>query len=165
LFKFQLEKAYHKKIFLDVKELQVGRFDEMLLKRIEQTPNFILILSKDSLDHCNVKTDWLKREIVHAIKTGRNIIPVMTEQFKFPSEDAWKEMPEEMQLLPSLNMIRYLHDYQDTAIGKIVSYMRTEVREPIKQIPSKEPSVSDTDILFIQIRIHLNLNYLPLPEC
>lgn len=129
LFKYQLEKAHHKRIFLDVKELQVGRFDEMLLKRIEQTPNFILILSKDSLDRCNVKTDWLKREIVHAIKTGRNIIPVMTEQFKFPSEDAWKELPEEMQVLPSLNMIRYLHDYQDTAIEKIVSYMKADIKK------------------------------------
>ncbi len=148
LFKFQIEKAYHKRIFLDVKELQVGRFDEMLLKRIEETPNFILILSKNSLDHCNVKTDWLKREIVHALKTGRNIIPVMTEQFIFPSEEAWKEMPEEMQMLPSLNMIRYLHDYQDTAIKKIVSYMKAEVRnitvppEPEPPIPPKpEPPI------------------------
>jgi formylglycine-generating enzyme required for sulfatase activity len=145
LLKFQLEKAHHKKIFLDVKELQVGRFDEMLLKRIEETSNFILILSRNSLDRCNVKTDWLKREIVHAIKTGRNIIPVMTEQFKFPSEDAWQELPEEMQLLPSLNMIRYLHDYQDTAIQKIVSYMKTEVKEPVKQIPLNKPFISATD--------------------
>jgi len=144
LFKFQIEKAYHKRIFLDVKELQVGRFDEMLLKRIEETPNFILILSKNSLDHCNVKTDWLKREIVHALKTGRNIIPVMTEQFIFPSEEAWKEMPEEMQMLPSLNMIRYLHDYQDTAIKKIVSYMKAEVKIPVKEIPMEKPTVTDT---------------------
>lgn len=91
LLKIQLENTHHKRIFLDVKELQVGRFDEMLLSRIEETPNFILILSKDSLDRCTIKTDWLKREIMQAINTGRNIIPVLTDNFSFPSEELWKK--------------------------------------------------------------------------
>jgi len=47
-----LESQYKKRIFLDVRELQVGRFDEKLLTIIEQTPSFILILSRGCLDRC-----------------------------------------------------------------------------------------------------------------
>jgi RNA polymerase subunit RPABC4/transcription elongation factor Spt4 len=49
LIKIQMENRFHKRIFLDVNELQVGRFDEELLRRIENTPNFIVILSRASL--------------------------------------------------------------------------------------------------------------------
>lgn len=92
LLKVQLENKFHKKIFLDVKELQVGRFDEALLNKIGETPNFILILSKSSLDRCKEKSDWLKREIMHALSTRRNIIPLMIKDFNFPSEDLWANL-------------------------------------------------------------------------
>ncbi len=153
LIKIQLENRYHKRIFLDVKELQVGRFDEMLLTRIEETPNFILILSKDSLDRCVIKTDWLKREIMQAIKTGRNIIPVLAPGFSLPSEELWKNLPAEMQVLQSLNGITYNHIYQDTAIEKILSYMIAEVPTlppvtvplPDKPVPPPSPGTLPSD--------------------
>jgi len=139
LLKIQLENTHHKRIFLDVKELQVGRFDEMLLSRIEETPNFILILSKDSLDRCTIKTDWLIREIMQAISTRRNIIPVLTDNFSFPSEDLWKNLPPEMRVLQSLNGIQYNHLYQDPAIEKINAFMKTEMAHVLIQ---KQDSIS-----------------------
>jgi hypothetical protein len=153
LLQIQLENSFHKQIFLDVKELQVGNFDEALLHRIEETPNFILILSKSSLDRCEDKSDWLKREIMHAIKTGRNIIPVLTDVFTFPSDELWAKLPQGMRILESINGIKYSHIYQDSAIGKIASYMKTEVEKPLTpqnfdleikqpQIPKDEPPTS-----------------------
>ena len=140
LLKIQLENRFHKQIFLDVNELQVGRFDEELLSRIENTPNFILILSKASLDRCANKSDWLKREIMHALKTDRNIIPLMTEGFVFPSDELWSLLPSEMKVLPSLNGITYSHIHQDSAIRKIASYMKTETEMSDIQVspPAKE---------------------------
>jgi hypothetical protein len=139
LFKIQLESRFHKQIFLDVKELQVGRFDEKLLQTIEKTPNFIVILSRSSLDRCVDKSDWLKREIMHAIETGCNIIPVLTGGFEFPSEKLWALLPEEMRLLSSLNGVIYSHIHQDAAIRNIASYMKTEAA-----IPSRESAFSKT---------------------
>ena len=81
VIKMALEFQYKKRVFLDVRELQVGRFDESLLSQIEQTPNFILILSHGCLDRCAEKSDWLKREVVHALEHKRNIIPVLMEDF------------------------------------------------------------------------------------
>ena len=48
-----------------------------------------------------------------------------------------------MQVLPSLNMIRYLHDYQDTAIGKIVSYMKAELKTLPKEYQTDKHQASD----------------------
>jgi formylglycine-generating enzyme required for sulfatase activity len=126
LLKIQLENRFHKQIFLDINELQVGRFDEELLRRIEVTANFILILSRASLDRCANKSDWLKREIMHALETGRNIIPIFTEGFTFPTDEVWALLPPEMRVLPSLNGVTYSHIHQDSAIRKIASYMKTE---------------------------------------
>lgn len=133
LLKIQLENSYHKKIFLDVKELQVGRFDEALLNRIGETPNFILILSKASLDRCDNKNDWLKREIMHALKTNRNIIPLLIEGFSFPSEESWALLPPEMKILNSLNGVTYSHIHQDAAIRQIATYMKSEVEKTLTQ--------------------------------
>jgi hypothetical protein len=142
LLKIQLENRFNKQIFLDVNELQVGRFDEELLRRIEETPNFIVILSRASLDRCANKSDWLKREIMQAIKTGRNIIPVMTENFSFPSDEIWALLPSEMRVLSTLNGVNYSHIHQDSAIRKIASYMKheTEIHRTNNNIDPKSPS-------------------------
>ena len=147
LLKIQLENNFHKRIFLDIKELQVGRFDEALLHRIEETPNFILILSKSSLDRCKDKSDWLKREIMHALATRRNIIPLLIKDFDFPSEDLWGLLPSEMRVLSSLNGIKYDHIHQDSAIRMVASYMKSEeevppvhfVPGPVETVPPPPP--------------------------
>ncbi len=139
LLKIQLENNFHKRIFLDVKELQVGRFDEALLNRIGETPNFILILSKSSLERCKEKSDWLKREIMHAIATKRNIITLLNKDFDFPSEDLWKLLPPEMRVLSSLNGIKYDHIHQDSSIRMIASYMKSAKEvPPVKFVPGQE---------------------------
>lgn len=130
LLKVQLENKYHKRIFLDIKELQQGRFDEALLKRIEETPNFILILSKSSLYRCNEKSDWLKREVMHALATRRNIITILNKDFEFPSEKEWALLPNEMRVLSSLNGIRYDHIHQDSDIRTAASYMKSDKEVP-----------------------------------
>ena len=135
LLKVQLENNFHKRIFIDIKELQVGRFDEALLRRIESTPNFILILSKSSLDRCEEKSDWLKREIVHALKTGRNIIPIMMKGFTFPTENTWALLPPEMRVLSSLNGISYDHIHQDSVIRMVATYMKSEREVPAVHMP------------------------------
>jgi len=139
LLKVQLENNFHKRIFIDIKELQEGRFDEALLNRIEETPNFILILSKSSLDKCKEKSDWLKREIIHAIDSKRNIIPVLIKDFTFPSDDKWELLPQKMRILSSLNGINYDHIHQDSDIRRIASYMKTEKEVPtVKLAPDTE---------------------------
>jgi len=124
LLKLLLERDYKRQVFLDVDELQVGRFDEKLLELIESTGNFVLILTGRCLDRCTEKNDWLKREIVHALATGRNIIPVLVDDFRFPGEDVFRDLPEAMRILPNLQGVHYSHTHRDSAVQKIAEYLR-----------------------------------------
>ena len=149
LLKLLLERDYNKQVFLDVDELQVGRFDEKLLELIETTSSFILILTGRCLDRCTDKNDWLKREIVHAIATGRNIIPVLVDDFSFPGEDILRDLPESMRVLPNLQGVSYSHTHRESAVRKIAEYLRevapfVALPEPTCRVVSPAAPASNT---------------------
>jgi hypothetical protein len=122
LLKEALEKR-GKSVFLDVDDLGSGHFNEALLKYIENAPNFIVVLTPGSLDRCRHPDDWLRREITHAIETGRNIIPVMIESFVFPPPD---ELADEIRPIVTHNAVPYSHAYFSAAIDKLVGYLKNE---------------------------------------
>ena len=70
--------------FFDLEELRSGPFNTKLYTNIEESSNFIPVLSKNALDRCTNEGDWLRLEIAHAIKNGKNIVPVMLEEFQWP---------------------------------------------------------------------------------
>ena len=72
-------------VFYDIETMTAGQFDETLLTRIEEASDFVLILSKNALDRCDSEADWVRREIAHALKMNKNIIPVMLRGFAFPT--------------------------------------------------------------------------------
>jgi len=122
LLKVVLEETLGLPFFLDVDELQVGRFDERLLDIIGNTPNFLLILSPGCLDRCVEKSDWLKREIVHALETSRNVVPILLEGFQFPGPNAIDLLPEAMRVLPNLQAVTYSHVHRESSVRKIAEY-------------------------------------------
>ena len=73
-------------VFYDIETMTAGQFDETLLTRIEEARDFVLILSKNALDRCASEADWVRREIAHALKMNKNIIPVMLRGFAFPED-------------------------------------------------------------------------------
>jgi ribosomal protein L40E len=138
----KLKRLWDKDVFIDVEELQVGRFDEKLLKVIEDTPHFILILSQGCLDRCANKVDWLKHEIMHAIKTERNIIPVITDGFEF-SQVKWHLLPPEMKILETRHGVQFSHIYQNASIESINTAMRLRVH-PFKNPERRDENSSNT---------------------
>jgi hypothetical protein len=112
------------RVFLDVADLGKGYFDETLLKQIAETPNFVVVLSPDCLDRCSETDDWLRREIVQAIETHRNIIPVMLPGFKFPAvlDPSIKELPRHQGL-------EYTHTFFEAMIDRLITSLE-ETPEP-----------------------------------
>jgi tetratricopeptide (TPR) repeat protein len=104
------------RVFMDVTDLEKGYFDNALLERIAATPNFIVVLSPNSLDRCSDQGDWLRKEIACAVRTNRNIIPVMVRDFAFPLQ-----LPEEIQTLPRYQGVKYYHEFFDSVVDKIAS--------------------------------------------
>src|SRR5437764_13234767 len=71
--------------FLD-RDLRRGVFDDMLLRRIGESPSFLIILTPHALDRCSDEEDWLRKEIVQAISSKRNIIPLQVDPFQLTSD-------------------------------------------------------------------------------
>jgi hypothetical protein len=108
--------------FLDVDDLGAEHFDERLLREIEGAPNLVLVLAPGSLDRCRRADDWLRREVTHALRHGRNIVPLMADGFHFPELDT---LPEELRSLPRLNGVVYSHEYFGAAFDKLEGFLRT----------------------------------------
>ena len=109
------------RVFLDVDDLASGHFDERLLREIEAVPNFIVILTPGCLTRCNTEGDWLRREIEHAIKTERNIIPILKDEFYFPPSF---ELPPSMAELDKNNWVRYDHVLFSATMERLVSFLK-----------------------------------------
>lgn len=109
--------------YMDLDELQNGTFDDKLLKAIETSPSFILVLPPNALDRCKEKDDWLTKEIVAAVDSGRNIIPVLGDGFEWPKE--WSdEIPEQVKSLASYHGVEMSQYYVDAMIDKIIEHVR-----------------------------------------
>ena len=111
--------------FMDLEELQAGRFNEKILSAIEEAPNFILILPPGALDRCTDEEDWVRIEILKAVETQKTIIPVMLSGFTWPDEHA-SGLPQQISSLRYQQSVSMTHEYLHAMIDKIISYM-TEV--------------------------------------
>ncbi len=99
---YQRLKSAGYSVFLDVEQLNSGKFNTKLLAVIEQCKDFIIVLPPMALDRCVNDDDWVRQEVEHAIKSGKNIVPIMLRGFQWPEAD---ELPESMRELPNFNGI------------------------------------------------------------
>src|SRR5205085_2028626 len=113
--------AHNIRAFLDVDDLKIGHFDEALLRQIDKTPYFIVILTPNSLDCCADEDDWLRQEIAQAIRTDSKIIPVTMPDFKFPKPET---LPPEIRALNTHQEIKYIHDFFNSTIERLVNALR-----------------------------------------
>ncbi|MBQ7180684.1 MAG: SUMF1/EgtB/PvdO family nonheme iron enzyme [Bacteroidaceae bacterium] len=69
-----IQRGYN--VFLDYDELTDGKFGEHIVKAIHQAPIFIMVLSAGALERCKNEDDWVRNEILLALKEDKKIIPV-----------------------------------------------------------------------------------------
>jgi hypothetical protein len=104
------------RVFLDVRELRAGPFDEALLRHIEAIPNFVVLLTPGCLDRCEDPADWFRREITHALTTGRRVIPVRREGFQPPPPT---DLPEEIAGVVRQQWVTFSGEFSDEAVGRL----------------------------------------------
>ena len=106
--------------FLDVKDISSGEWLPQLLKGIERSPNFILILSPNLLAEKNDgDADWVREEILHALARGKKIVPIQLEDFSYPTV-----LPKEMAELPAQQVIMHHHDQPNATFDKLEEFLR-----------------------------------------
>lgn len=109
-------------VFLDEKKRMDDSCGTAPLDVIEQCRDFILILSPNSLDRCSDENDWLRVEILHAVKHGKNIIPVFERDFSFPESNT---MPEALNRLFRYHGVRFSRNYFDAAFTALLDLLKT----------------------------------------
>ncbi|XP_017074001.1 NAD(+) hydrolase sarm1 isoform X2 [Drosophila eugracilis] len=131
-------------VFIDVERLEAGKFDNGLLNSIRQAKNFVLVLTPDALHRCindEDCKDWVHREIVAALNSNCNIIPIMDQHFDWPEAE---RLPEDMRSVAHFNGVSWIHDYQDACIDKLERFLRGEknIDRIAAMVPGTPGSVS-----------------------
>lgn len=135
MIKSELEKKKYK-VYLDVDSLHSSYFDEQLLNVIEKSTNFILILTPGSLERCNNPDDWVRKEIVQAIESNCNIIPIFNKGYDFPKPNTF---PADLKNIPRYQSIEYSNQYHQAAIEKLISFLLKK-KKPRKKVVVSVPS-------------------------
>lgn len=119
-------------VFIDVEKLEAGKFEDKLIQSVLSARNFVLVLSPNALDKCMADPeckDWVHKvgdakgwgarwrwggagpnpehlvflqEIVTALNSGKNIVPV-TDHFEWPDPET---LPKDMRAVLKFNGIK-----------------------------------------------------------
>lgn len=106
--------------FFDLDEMKKDNFDVQLLHYIENAKDVFVILEDGSLDACKTEEwnkDWFCKEIAHAIKTKRNIIPILLGGYQMPNIDT---LPNELKELTLKNAPEFSFSYFEEYLNKLV---------------------------------------------
>lgn len=106
--------------FFDLEEMRRDNFNVQLLNYIENAKDVFVILEEGSLDACkkgNWEDDWFCKEIAHALKTKRNIIPILIGDYKMPKQEFF---PNELQELSLKNAPEFSFSYFEEYLNKLI---------------------------------------------
>lgn len=128
------------RVFYDVESLRSGNFNEKLLEVITECDDVLLVLPPGGLDRClNDENDWVRREIEHALKCGKNIVPIMMRNFEFPAH-----LPESLKPLVNKNGVSANMEYFDAVVEKIA-------KQRLKCTPDKNADKDEKKIEELKI--------------
>jgi hypothetical protein len=116
-------------VFMDVHSLGAGEFEKTTLAEIAARDYFLLVLTSGSLKGMTREKDWLRRELMQAVESGRTVIPVLAEEFKFEDhrvQEVLNNVPQALQALPSFNAVRIPPpEYFDSGMKRLISFLKT----------------------------------------
>lgn len=112
------------RVFLDVRSLEAGHFDEQLLREIESASFFVLILSPKALARCVNPDDWVLRELTHALSKGKPIVPVFRGGFNFDAKEHIPDLPQIAELRRYQGVVYSNADF-DGFMEKLVKLLKS----------------------------------------
>lgn len=119
--------------YLDKHNMKNGNFDESLKANIRNSPNFLLILSKNIFQK-REGTDWVREEIIYATNQNKNIICVMVNGYD-PSIDLSNER-DEIKAISTYDILAYNdsnNNHLTASIDSIINRMIDEQGRPWKK--------------------------------
>ena len=131
-------KARQIRCFYDFDELKDRKFDDKILRAIEDAPIFFALLAPDYFCGCADSNDWVRKEIECAIKNNKKIIPINIDNLF----DAKIHIPENVPYNVSNGIIghQFSEVYTQTTFqDNIEAIIRDRIKNEFKNI-GKTPS-------------------------
>lgn len=116
-------------VSFDIDTLREGRFDDALLKRIDQCSDFLLIVDEHAFDRTldpnfNPQKDWLRMELAYAIRIKKNIIPILLSGVEeFPAD-----LPDDISEVSKYHSPKYQMEYFDNFYQKLKEFLHSTPR-------------------------------------
>lgn len=127
----------------------VGEFETKILAAIQTAPVFLLLLSPGCFDHCNNNNNWVRREIEHALKHSKDIIPITITGDRFDFNSLPPDAPDSIKGLQKLQ-------FTEIDFGTNFSSTIDELVEKIRKKSNVKPSIIKADTTTIGARIHFS---------
>jgi tetratricopeptide (TPR) repeat protein len=99
---YQALRARGYDVFIDYASIDSGKFDDIILNQIKARAHFIVILTPSALERCDDPNDWVRIEILTALESERNIVPVMFDGFDW-KQDVVAKLPDVLRGLSRYN--------------------------------------------------------------
>ncbi len=90
-------KARFIRCFYDFDELKDRKFDEKILRAIEDAPLFMALLSPAYFSRCNDDEDWVRKEITQALKLNKKVIPINVDNLFREEADVPAGVPDNIR--------------------------------------------------------------------
>jgi len=129
------ERGYN--VFYDLEVLRAGKFNDALLSSIQSCKDFVLILSPGALDRCNDDNDWVRKEIAEALRSKKNIVPVMLKGFQFPGK-----LPEDIEDVRYQNGLTCTTEYFEESINRLCGRYLNSVPVPTQKKKSPVAAIA-----------------------
>lgn len=137
------DKGYE--VFYDVESMRSGPFNEQIYRAIDQCTDVLLVLPPNALDRCKSEEDWVRKEIVYAMKTGKNVIPLLMPGFVWPAD-----LPEGMENVDKQEGVKVDSSYFNAMIQRIEELI---VATP-KQKNTEDDSQLKAGVRFLTMKMY-----------
>lgn len=110
----------------------VNGFETTILAAIEVAPVFIFVLSPGCFDECGNEENWVRKEIEHAIRCNKNIIPVSIADEQIDFDKLPPETPASIRHLTNYHFakIDFGSNFKGT-VDSLVDKVKTVVKPRI----------------------------------
>lgn len=124
--------------FFDLDAIRSGEFPLIIYENILKSDNFMIILSKNSLDRCiSSDDDWVRKELSKALELEKNIIPIICKGFEFPNN-----LPKDIEKIADIQAVTYDGVNFADALNKVISRLLDDKGESLKL--TKNRNISNT---------------------
>lgn len=97
-------------VFIDIDDINEGRFAETIEKAIQDCDYFVAVLAPGTLDSV-----WVRREIAYALSCKKIIIPLLVDGFHMNQTN----LPPEIRDIASHNAITVLPEFYEEAMNRL----------------------------------------------